>query len=378
MQKIKTFLKQFPRHWVVAASAWTSKIIVALVQIVSIRTLLFYLGEDRYAVYLIAYSLTAWLGIAGFSMGTALQNFISECRAQNKSYDGYLLAILQITTVLFIALILIIACISPIVQEKLFDKFSYIDEIRNLPIVFVLGIISIVSTLCMAVYSFYFAIHKGYISNIMPAFAACISMILIVIFNRLSLYNGIMTALLIFTLPQAFLALILFIKIFKSFFSKLFSVNIYYIKEIWIRSLKFHGIIVMSGIYGLLDYLIMSQTLNSNEIVSYNIFMRIFSSALYMFNSLMGAVWPVLSEKYARKEFSDIKKILKNNILYGVILMFLCAVFVYIFRDFIVKLLAPGKNIDKSAVFLALIAIYMLLRIVYDALNTFLQSINAV
>jgi O-antigen/teichoic acid export membrane protein len=91
-QYIKILIKQLPRHWVVASSTWISKIIVSLMQIVTIRSLLSYLGEERYAIYnMIAFSLTLWFNLVDFGLGFSLQNFISESRAKKESYENILL-----------------------------------------------------------------------------------------------------------------------------------------------------------------------------------------------------------------------------------------------------------------------------------------------
>ncbi|MDR0485767.1 MAG: MATE family efflux transporter [Elusimicrobiota bacterium] len=379
MQKIKTFLKKIPRHWLTAASGWIGKIIVSLVQIVSIRTLLFYLGEERYAVYIIAYSLFGWFTFAQFSMGQSVQNFISQCRAQNKSFDKYLLASLQICFFLFLICLVFTFLLSNSVQAKLFAKFSNIAEIRQMPIVLAVGIMSLVYAFSSIVYSIYFSLHKGYLPNILPAVSSSISMLLIVIFNRYHLYNSISSALIIFLLPQALLPIPPFIKIFKSFFRKIFLFDMTAVKEVFIRGLKLHGIACMGAAYGMIDYLIMSRTAPPNEIISYNIFMRIFSSAVFMYSALLGAIYPIIAEQFVKKEFSEIKRRLKKYVLYGFALMSACGIGTFIFRDLIVSILAPNiDGIDKSFLFLALIVVCMFIRIIYMACGSFLTSINAV
>ncbi|MDR3048490.1 MAG: MATE family efflux transporter [Elusimicrobiota bacterium] len=379
MNKIKTFLKQFPRYWVTAASAWTSKIVVSLVQIVSIRSLLSYLGEDRYAVYLIAYSLIVWFGLAQCCIGASLQNIISEHRAKNESYDKYMSAVLQIVSVLLIVSVFIILFAAAPIQKIIFSEFSYIDEIRDMPIIAVLALVTIVSAFTHVALSYYFAILKGYISNIMPAISSSLSMILIVVFNHYHICNSIMSALLIFTLPQMFLFTFLFIKVFKPYFGRLFKINKDDIKKVFIRGLKFHGILIMGAAYGQIDYLMMSRTISaSNDIVAYSLYMRIFSSAFFIYFSLISAVWPHLSEMFIKKQFAQIKRMLINNILCGLLLILLCAGVFYFLFDFIIGILTPNIHIDKSILLFAAISIYMFFKVIVDGLSIFLQSINAV
>ena len=57
-------LTEILNHITVVASAWISRRGIAIIQIFTIRTLISYLGEEKYAVYFILYSLLAWCNIA--------------------------------------------------------------------------------------------------------------------------------------------------------------------------------------------------------------------------------------------------------------------------------------------------------------------------
>jgi O-antigen/teichoic acid export membrane protein len=152
---IKTFIKLLPRHLVVASSAWVSKVIVSLVQIVSIRTLLSYLGEERYAVYTIAFSFTLWFNLADFGLGFSLQNFISEAHAKKESYEKYIITTIQIIVFLLIAALLVVILISSPAQEIIFRKFTFIQEIQNVNIIFFVGIVCVTTVVLSIVYKVY-------------------------------------------------------------------------------------------------------------------------------------------------------------------------------------------------------------------------------
>jgi O-antigen/teichoic acid export membrane protein len=376
-QHIKASIKQLPRHWVVASSAWTSKVIVSLVQIISIRTLLSYLGEERYAIYTIAFSLTLWFNLADFGLGFSLQNFISEARVKKESYEKYIIAALQITVLLSIVAFFAVLLISSPVQEIIFRKFISIQEIQNVRIIFFVGIICTTTAVLGIVYRVYYALHKGYIPNIMPAIAAIISMILIVLLNKyLPIKQSILVALSIFTLPQLLLVLIIFTINFKDYFAKIFSFNFEVIKSLFIRSLKFYGISILGLAYMQTDYLVMSQTLNTNEIIKYNIFSRVFMVFTFIHVTMMQAIWPVSAEMFVRKEFTKIKAIIKKCIGTSVIFIVVGTISVMFFANFIIKVLAPGLN---SAPSLSLILLLGLCTILLAWQNTFamlLQSMN--
>ncbi|MDR2457181.1 MAG: MATE family efflux transporter [Clostridiales Family XIII bacterium] len=376
-QSIKTFVNRMPGHWAVASSAWLSKIVVSFIQITSIRTLLSYLGEEKYAMYIIAFSLTAWFGLADFGLGFSLQNFISEARAKKESHEKYIIATLQIIIPLLIVTLLAVVFISTPVQEIVFRKFTFIQEIQNVKIVLFIGIICTTTTIFSIAYRVYYAVHKGYIPNIMPAIAALISMILIVLFNRyFSVRQNILSALLIFTLPQLFLISMAFTTIFKKYFIKAFNFDFEVIKLLFTRALKFYGIAILGLTYMQTDYLIMSQTLNANEIVKYNIFSRIFMFFTFIHITMMHALWPVSAEIFVRKEFTKIRIIIKKYISTFVIFIVVGTIFVMLFANFIISVLAPGLSINAPFSLIILLGFYTILLAWQNTFATLLQSMN--
>ncbi|MDR1417682.1 MAG: MATE family efflux transporter [Endomicrobium sp.] len=377
MKKIKLSMKNVPNHVIVAISAWISKIIIALIQVINVRVLLDYLDEDKYAVYVIAYSLIGWFNLAEFGVGISLQNFISESQARKESYEKYIVAALQIVVVLFAATLLITIFISSPIQNIIFRKFSYILEIQSINITLVVGIITLTSCFLSIVFKVYYALHKGYIANLIPAISIVISMIIIVSINIYSQKQGnILFVLLVFTVPQLVLVLFSFIKVFKNYFSRLLEFNISVLKDLIVRAAKFHGTIMVSLAYVQTDYLVISQTLSVNEIVEYNIFMRVFLFFSYAYMSFLAAFWPVSSEMYMNKQFKELKNKIKKHLAYVSLFMVLGTACIMIFSKFIIKTLAPGQNIVPTICFMLLIGIYILAKAWQDTFAMFLQSIN--
>jgi len=356
----------------VAGSAWTSKVIVSLVSIVSIRELLSYLGEERYAVYLIAYSLTVWFLLTQFNIGTSLQNFISQSRAKNENYDKYMLSALQCISLLFILFFILILFLSTPAQNMIFRKFPMLDE----PVVFIIGIISLITALAGIVYNVYFAEHKGYIPNIFPAIAAVISLLLILIVKHYNVSASIVTALLIFTGPQLLFILFLFFKTFKKFFSRIFEFDFANIKNLCLRASKFYLLGILGIIYTQTDYIIASQVLSAEEIIRYGIFMRFFLFPIFIYESLLTAAWPVRGEMFIKKNYAVLKGMISRYSYYGIIIVVLCAVPIFIFSDFLIKILAPDSNIKAGAGFIILFTVYAVVRTLYTNYSYFLQSAN--
>jgi len=337
-----------------------------------------YLGEERYAAYTIAYSLAGWFMLCDCGIGAALQNFISEGRARNKNYDGYLRAALQISLFLVVLFMLLLFLLSPFIQHKIFIKYLHIQEINAVNIIAITGAVVILSAIVNIIYKVYYAFQKGYVSNILPALSMIVSMALIVLVNRYSnVRESILLALLIFTLPQLITALIPFIKVFKGFFADIFNFNFDVIKELGLRAGKFFGFAIMSAATLQMDYIIMSQHIGPSDITSYNILNRVFMLLMFIQTAVLSAAWPVCSELFHKCEFNLIKSMLKKYILFGFSITLLGSILIYSFSDAIIHILAPETSINPAFIFFALFALYYLIRIWSDTFAMFLQSINA-
>jgi O-antigen/teichoic acid export membrane protein len=202
-------------------------------------------------------------------------------------------------------------------------------------------------------------------------------MVIIVIINNCFQEKGnILLALLVFTVPQLLFVLFPFIKVFKNYFSRLLEFNTYVLKVLIVRATKFHGTIMVSLAYMQTDYLVMSQTLSVNEIVGYNIFMRVFMFFSYAYISFLAAFWPVSSEMYVNKIFKVIKNKIKKHLTYVTLSMVLGTIFIMIFSKSIIKILAPEQNISPTFWFMLLLGIYILVKAWHDTFAMFLQSIN--
>mgnify|MGYP000350118213 CR=1 FL=1 len=63
------------------------------------------------------------------------------------------------------------------------------------------------------------------------------------------------------------------------------------------------------------DYIILSQTVPSEDIIEYNTLGKVFSLGFFIYSALLLSLWPFISEKIAIGESYVVKKILKNKII---------------------------------------------------------------
>ena len=367
----------FPNHIKVAMSAWISRIGIAIIQIFTIRTLISYLGEEKYAVYVILYSLLAWCNLAECGIGSSLQNYISESRAKNKDYSVYLKTSLQIIMILFIIfLLLLILCANPL-QNFLLEKYLYLNEIKTINIVLIVSCIFIILTFINISIKILYAIQKGIIPNILQLLSYIISAISIIFLNRYSNNNSsILLALLCFCVPQLSVMIIPFIKIFKTSFKKIFIVDKEVLKQFTIRAIKFGGFAVMAACVLQVEYIVMAKTLDANSITTYNVFSKLFLFIIFIYSSLLTAFWPVSNELFNTGQYLKLRNLLFKYSVLGILLMIVGILGVYLFKDYVLKILAPNLNIAVGLIFFVLFIIYYIMRVISDTYAMFLQSVN--
>jgi O-antigen/teichoic acid export membrane protein len=203
-------------------------------------------------------------------------------------------------------------------------------------------------------------------------------MLLIVLANKFTRQDGsIISALLIFTVPQLAMSVFPYIKIFKNFITDLYLIDMSATKELLIRSFKFEGFAVMASLTLQIDYIIMSQNIAPSGIVTYTLFSKIFMMMFFIPNALLAASWPVCSEMFNKGQCGSIKTMLRKYIIFGSLLIIAGSVFLYFFSGLIVKVLAPETSIVLPVMLLVLLCAYYILRVWSDTFAMFLQSINA-
>ena len=368
---------KIPNHIKVAISAWLSRIGIAIVQIFTIRLLLSYLGEEKYAVYVILYSLIMWCNLSEFGISSALQNYISESRVTNKDYTIYLRTALQLIIVLFFIFLLLVFIFSSSLQNFILYNYLYLYEVNTINLVFIISVLFIILSFINISIRILYAMQKGIIPNVLQLLAYVISAISIFILNRYFSNNSfIISALLCFSLPQIFVMIIPFIKIFKKSFKDLFVFDKQIIKNFITRAVWFGGFAVMTTIILQTEYVIMARTLNPNLIVMYSIFKKIFIFVAFIYSSLLSAFWPVSTELYNSLQYKKLKKMLFKYSVMGIILVSIYILCVFYFKDFILKILAPNENITVSFSFFILFIVYYIIRVISDTYTMFLQSAN--
>ncbi|EHJ9568404.1 MATE family efflux transporter, partial [Salmonella enterica] len=272
MRKLR--LVRIPRHLIIAASSWLSKIIIAGVQLVSVKFLLEILGEESYAVFTLLTGLLVWFSIADIGIGSSLQNYISELKADRISYDAYIKAAIHI---LFASLIILSSTLF-FLSDKLSSLYltSFSDELKNNSgsYFFIASILFIFIGVGSVVYKILFAELLGWKANIINALSYLLGFLDVVAIHYLMPDSSITFALVALYAPVAILPII-YIS-FRYIYVLKTKVNFNTYKLLLSRSSGFLIFSSLSIIVLQTDYIVMSQKLSAADIIKYTVTMKIF------------------------------------------------------------------------------------------------------
>ncbi|WP_312687699.1 MATE family efflux transporter [Kosakonia sp.] len=366
---------KIPTHLITAASSWLSKIIIAGVQLLSVKYLLEMLGENNYAIFSLLTGLMIWCTLIDFGIGSSLQNFISELRAKNEDYNSYIKAALRLLFVAAVAFIGIMVLLSKLISEFYLASFSETLKGHE-SFVFVSAIIVFGLVGVGAVgYKILFAELIGWKANVINGVSYLLGLICVLVLYFLQIKIDVVLALLALYAPVALLSM--FYIVYRYF--KLVAVmpgKQYYL-DILKRTYGFFIFTLLSILVLQADYIVISQKLSPADIVKYTITMKIFGLVFFIYTAVLQALWPICAEYRIRKEWIKLKKTVAVNIAVGIVFIIVSTIVIYLCKKTIYGILSPELDTNISIYIFILLAVYFSTRVWCDTFAMLLQSMNS-
>lgn len=359
------------KYHYVALVGWIAKIFTVVFSLINTRLLLDLLGVNGFALYSIIFSLIGWLSLLNFAIPSAVQNTISKFRIEQKDLTELFQTILFVVLAIIAFSIPLVIFISNLTYNSLFVNYTNILDVKYLIIMLFLLSLSGLSEIFNKIL---FALHQGYWANMYPAFLSIIGFVILYLLQTKDI-NNVNIVLTTFFLPYLLIfaiACIQSIGLIKPKFHK----NIFLI--VFSLMKNFFLFAVLAAFVLKVDYIIMAIVLKANEIATYNLDMRVFNLVLFMYGTVLAALWPVSSDLFHQKKFKLIKKSIHNNLLFGFLMTILLSSFIIVFKEPIFSLISGKDSLTISVTTGILTAFYILLRIWTDSYATILQSMNEV
>lgn len=366
-----------PKHIFIAASAWVSRLVIAILQLASLRVLANTLNLDEFAVYMLMIGLAPWFLLADIGMGVSLKNYISEYRAKRKSYNDLITIVGVLAFTFLIIETILLYFLSPYVSSLLLNQFVTLTDDQKTELFFTSSFIFISTGIGGIVFKIWYAEQKGYLSNIVPAIATSIGFISLWTVSEILPDPHIHLCLIAFLMPTALIPILALI---INNYRKWSGVTVYKLINITAlifgRGAKFwaFGIIAASIIN--IDYIVISQFLNSNDIALYFITTKVFSLLFFVYSAVLLALWPVITELITKGKWVNVINYLKRYIAFGLIFMSVSTLSLMWLMPIAVDLMAPGKGLIVPVKYILLLGGYQLILIWTNTFAMILQSMS--
>ncbi len=376
VENFRIFGFSIPGYLFVAASSWLSRILTAIISILSIRLIIDSLGVEYYAVYAVLIGVVSWFMLADFGIGQSLQNYISEARGKNQNYSDYILAASALTFMIVIAAIILVILFGAWPALELLSQFSSLSDSEKYISFTATSIFVILAAGGSVIYRIWYAEHKGYLANISLALAAVFGFVSIYCIAKFDCENKLLWFLVAANAPLATLSIMCFIsRVLKLKRENSHSIN-KDAKKIIHRGSKFWLFNISAAAVLQVDYILLAQFVSAEQIAVYSIGVKVFSTMALMIGAVLQAFWPVCAEAVIQNDWPSIKSFTKKYILLSMVSVIFFTGLFLIFNTQISSIFSPNEIIVIPTSFIVLIGIMYLIRVWTDVYAIILQSMN--
>jgi len=361
--KSETRQRRIPAHLWVTASAWGSRLVNMAVQLVSMRLLLAGMGADHYAAYALLNSLFAWYQLADLRIGDSLQNYISEHRAEGRSYDPYFRISLLTGGVLLLVSLSLSCLAAPLIGPLLLRHFSFLSVATQKYAFLIVGLFFAVTAVAGMGMKAWYALQKGYVANLLTLAASLGTLAGTWAAQQAGdLSHRLLWSLAALSAPPAAAAcasvwwLLAHEKpgkervpgIFRPFLSRGF--------RFWLSLLL--GMLLLK-----IDYIIIAQILPTSDMVVYNILDRIFGAAYTLYLAATQALWPVAAELIVQEKWERLFAQIRSHLVFGIIFVLLVMFVLMAAARPISHLLSPHEDIFIPPILIGLFGLFYLVNV---------------
>lgn len=364
-------------HLRVALSNWLSRAGSVTAQLLALPVLTSILTTSEFATYAILISFMAWYQLTDLGFGNSTQNTISELLAQNKS-SSHIIA--TACTLGFSILIIGMTALLPlswILEKHFFAQATFNTSHELSKIIWLSGTLFIGNTLGIISQKILYAINKGINANIINLVNSMIYLLLLWLTIRFGdPQHYLLSCVLAYTLPMGIIGIMTLGWIAYTYAQW----NWCYIKQSFItlrgRAWKFWTFALLAAATLNVDYMIMSQTLNSKDIAAYNVIFRLFWIGMALYSGLLSATWPVFSRMGIQNDINGIVRLIQNYLIVALSIIFLFAIVLLFSMPLILAWITPNLSIQISSTTILLFGVYIALRIWTDTYAAVLQALS--
>ena len=362
------------RELLVAASAWTARILQSGVQLVVMHMFVRLLGAERYSVVVVLQSLVLWFALTEFGLGPAVQNLVSRGRSRGHSEAGLVAGALGLGC---LGLLVSIAALVPLadpVGSWLLRRFELGPGTAG-RLVLLVGFASAGAAIAGISYRILYATQKGYLTHAYQAGGSLVTLLWAVLLIRAG-EPRLPLAVAAVTIPPALSAVAATVHVVaaEGWHWPKWEV----LRELARDASGFVVFAVVASTVLQVDYIVMSQVLVARDIIEYTVLNRVFMLAFFVYNAALMALWPTVAECYHSRRLVEMRSYTKRYVAGGLSLIGVTTVGVLVAAPLITSVLAPGVGISLRPMIIVLFGFYICLRVWSDTFSMLLQSADRV
>lgn len=349
---------------------WISRLGVLILSFANTRFLIEALGIDGMASYTIIMSITPWIGLLNLGLPITMQNEVSRLRSQGADIDTFQQH--AIGTMLLIGLFLLPM---PLTIGWAIHSLLLVDyEQLSLSIIIIAVLLMYISAIFQLLPQLMYANNNAIWPNLYPLISAIWMFMVLAITVIFELTN---IGLIMITVMMSNILMPIHASL-RSKSLKNFKIDL---------RVSFRQILVSKNILLFttiatsvlsVDYIIMSRTLNSTEIVKYGVTSKLFLIILTFHGVLIAVNWTPVSDSINSKSMKEARAKIAGILKFGMSIGLTCGILIIIFQDFIFKTLTGGEVVNTSNFLIVSFLFYTLLRIWTDTFTFALQGCGRV
>ncbi|MFZ4762145.1 MAG: MATE family efflux transporter [Alphaproteobacteria bacterium] len=365
-----------PEAGMTAIVGIVNRLVTAMVQFLTIRLFTDMLEVEHYApLAVVTTGLLAWYMLADAGLGASLQNFISEARAKANSYDDFVVTGLWLALAIAGIFLLLILIATPLCSRLLLGDFSMALAEKNSILLSAAAVFGL-TTIAGIIYKYWFALQRGYISNLLTAIANILGLILLGIYWWKNVPFTPSMLIIIMYGPACLLPLVTSLMVWLKHRAVGGKFCWPLARNMLERGGKFWFFALMSACVLQVDYIILARTLPPHDILVYTVATRLFMMILAFYNPILFALWPVFAENYVRRDVEGIKKSAMKALQLGGLMVVAGTLAIALGRHIILPILTPTSPVEISWPLIGLFFVYLLCRIWTDTLAIIIQAMN--
>lgn len=289
------------------------RVVNIFVGLVLVPMLLFFLGKEKYGVWVTISVVVNWLNIFDIGLGQGLKLKLTEAFSLNKisivkkliSSTYFLVALISLAIVLIFFIGNFIFSWSQLLNIN--DDFN-VETNYSINILILFFFLVFLTKLIGVVYS---ALQLPFVDNIIKTVSQVSFLLLIVIFNYLDIRSSLIIVSLFSIVPLFLLYLLVNIHFFKfkspSLLPKLKNVSKESIQDVFKPGISFFIIQIGCIVLYSTDNLIILNLLSATDVADYSIYYKYYSFPFIFFNLFISSHWSAFIDALAKKDFSWIR-----------------------------------------------------------------------